>query len=151
MYLRVARFPETLQDFFGESFWKFTGNFPLQLIQDTPVCLFLTKYIYQLKFVPKMNNIWPHCRSIVTVIVTAHAQWFVALSSLVSFSVSNISLEVLFYVSSGVTVSRSNIRDRLPSIGTLNLSKPNQLVTNSGFDYPTHWFCSWRCLEVFFL
>uniref|UniRef100_A0A672MNC8 Ral GTPase activating protein non-catalytic subunit beta n=1 Tax=Sinocyclocheilus grahami TaxID=75366 RepID=A0A672MNC8_SINGR len=31
-----------------------------------------------------------------------------------------------------VTVSRSNIRDRLPSIGTLNLSKPNQLVTNSG-------------------
>ncbi|XP_016107340.1 ral GTPase-activating protein subunit beta [Sinocyclocheilus grahami] len=39
--------------------------------------------------------------------------------------------------SSGVTVSRSNIRDRLPSIGTLNLSKPNQLVTNSGLNYPS--------------
>ncbi|XP_052456370.1 ral GTPase-activating protein subunit beta isoform X1 [Carassius gibelio] len=37
---------------------------------------------------------------------------------------------------SGVTVSRSNIQDRLPSIGTLKLSKTNQLVTNRELDYP---------------
>lgn len=155
-YLKVARFPETF-------FWKVFGN--LQeiflcslfkiLLSAAIIFLFLTEYI-QLKFVPKMNkewNVWPHCLSIVSYINLNCTCSVVCRSELtmawhvVSFSVSNISLEVLFYVSSGVTVSRSNIRDRLPSIGTLNLSKPNQLVTNSGFDYPTHWFCSWRCLE----
>lgn len=56
---------------------------------------------------------------------------------------------VLFLHSSGATVSRSNFRDRLPSIGILTLSKPDQL-TGSRTNSPPDWFCSlsfWGVIE----